>query len=55
MYSSTLLTSALEGVYDQQHTPAALPQGKTQYPFWIWRCDCILILLEITKYYYIKI
>ena len=31
--SSTLsLTSALEGVGGQRHTPAALPPGKAQYP-----------------------
>ena len=32
MYSSTLsLTSALEGVGDQRHAPAALTPGKTRY------------------------
>ena len=32
MYSSTFsLTSALGGVGDQRHAPAALPQGKTRY------------------------
>ena len=32
-YSSTLsLTSALDGVGGQRHTPAALPPGKTRYP-----------------------
>jgi hypothetical protein len=32
-YSSTLpLTSALDGVGSQRHTPAALPRGRTQYP-----------------------
>jgi hypothetical protein len=32
MYSSTLsLTSALEGVGGQRHTPAALPLGMTRY------------------------
>jgi len=34
-YSSTLsLTSALEGVGGQYHAPAALPPGKTRYPFY---------------------
>ena len=34
-YSSTLsLTSALDGVGDQLHSPAALPPGKTRYPFY---------------------
>jgi len=34
MYSSTLsLTSALNGVGGQRHAPAALPPGKTRYPF----------------------
>jgi len=32
MYSSTLsLTSALDGVDGQRHTPVALPPGKTRY------------------------
>jgi len=34
-YSSTLsLTSALDGVGDQRHAPAVLPQGKTRYPLY---------------------
>jgi hypothetical protein len=34
-YSSTLsLTSALDGVGDQRHVPAALPPGKTRYPLY---------------------
>jgi len=33
MYSSTLsLTSALDGVGDQHHAPAALPPGKDRVP-----------------------
>ena len=33
MYSPTpSLTSALGGVGDQRHAPAALPPGKTRYP-----------------------
>jgi hypothetical protein len=33
MYSSIFsLTSALDGVVDQSHAPAASPQGETQYP-----------------------
>jgi len=32
-HSSTLsLTSALDGVGDKSHAPAALPLGKTRYP-----------------------
>jgi len=35
MYALTLaLTSALEGVGGQHHTPAALPPGKTRYPLY---------------------
>ena len=35
MHSSTLpSTSALDGVGDQPHAPAALPPGKTRYPFY---------------------
>ena len=35
MYSSTLsLTSALDRVGDQRHTPAALPPVKTRYPLY---------------------
>ena len=34
-YSSTLsLTSALDGVGGQRHAPAALPPGKTRYPWY---------------------
>ena len=34
-YSSThSLTSALDGVGNQWHDPAALPLGKTQYPLY---------------------
>ena len=35
MYSTTLsLTSALEGVDGQRHSPTALPPGKTRYPLY---------------------
>ena len=35
MYNSTLsLTSVLDGVGGQRHTPAALPPGKTRYPLY---------------------
>ena len=35
MYNSTLsLTSALDGVGGQRHALAALPSGKTRYPFY---------------------
>ena len=35
MYSSTLpSTSALDGVGDQRHAPAALSPGKTRYPLY---------------------
>jgi hypothetical protein len=35
MYSYTLpLTSTLDGVGGQRHTPPALPQGKTRYPLY---------------------
>jgi len=34
-YSSTLsLTSALDGMGGQRHTPAALPPGKTRHPLY---------------------
>ena len=34
-YSSTLsLTSALDGVVDQRHSPAESPSGKTRYPLY---------------------
>jgi hypothetical protein len=34
-YSSTLsLTSVLDGVGGQRHAPAALPPGKTRYPYY---------------------
>jgi hypothetical protein len=34
-YSSVLsLTSRLDGVHGQRHTPAALPLGKTRYPLY---------------------
>jgi len=31
--STLSLTSALDGVEGQRHTPATLPPGKTRYPF----------------------
>ena len=35
MFRSTLsLTSALDGVGGQRHTPAALPPGRTLYPLY---------------------
>jgi hypothetical protein len=35
MYNSTLsLTSDLDGVGGQRHAPAALPPGKTRYPWY---------------------
>jgi len=38
MYSSLYLISALDGVDDQHHAPAALPPGKTRYALY-WRLD----------------
>ena len=32
--STLSLTSALDGVGGQRHTPAALPPGKTRYPLY---------------------